>query len=114
MDNSAEGYCQGGWGYGFGSKSFQGSDNFDDGIARTDQLDVGLALGAYDGGRTESAFAGCGRLHVGDPVEETGLVCYQRTGAWISPDRSVGTIFTLIREADPTFLQVVVVGYLWS
>ncbi|KAH0294638.1 hypothetical protein KCU62_g275, partial [Aureobasidium sp. EXF-3399] len=87
---------QGGWGYGFGSDSFECSDDFDDGVARADELNARLALRTQDGGRAESAFAGCRRLHVGDPVEETCFVCYQGTRARVSPDRCVGTIFTLI------------------
>jgi hypothetical protein len=85
MDDGTEGYGQGGWGYGFGSQSFKRSDNFNDGVARANKLDAGLALWAYDGRRAESASAGCGRLHVGDPVQKTSLVCYQSTRAGISP-----------------------------
>jgi hypothetical protein len=86
VDDSAEGYSQGGRGDGFGSQSFECSDNFDDGIARADERDVGLALRTDNGGRAESAFAGCGRLHVGNPIEKTSLVGYQSTRARVSPN----------------------------
>jgi hypothetical protein len=96
VDNGTEGHCQGGWGYGFGSQSFERSDDFDDRIARAYKLDAGLALWAYDSGRAESASAGSGRLHVGNPVEKASLVCYQSTRAGISPGRSFGPIFAFI------------------
>jgi hypothetical protein len=85
VDDGTEGYREGGWGHGFGSQSLERPHNFDDGVARANKLDAGLALRAYDSGRAESASAGCGRLHVGNPVEKTSLVCYQSTRAGISP-----------------------------
>lgn len=112
MDDGTESYGESGRGYGFGSHSFKCSDDFDNGVARADEVDVGLALRTCDGGRAESALAGVGGLEVCYPVEETCFVCDQRTRTRVSPGRRLGPIFTLIRKADPAFLQVVIVWYL--
>lgn len=85
MNDGAESDSQSSRGDGFGSQPLEGAHDFNDRIARADELDVGFALWAYYCWRTKSAFAACGRLHVGDPIEETCFVCDQRARARISP-----------------------------